>query len=296
MSLFSSPIRVIQTSLLHLRRNTSHSVTAVLVMTLTLFVISVFVMMALGMNVVLSYFESQPRVTAFFMDTASAQEILSIKQALEDTGEVEKITYISKDEALARYKEQNKNEPVLLEMVTADMLPASLEVSANNPVYLPHLAEMLSQEDLVEEVAFHQDVVETIQKWTNAVRVGGIAVGSVFIIASVLIVLITISTNIAARAEEIEVMRLVGASASYIRWPFILEGMIYGVTAALISVGFIYLFHPKVVAPLSTFLAGIPIFPISSQVFLTMLLADMGLGILIGVFGSSIAVTRRLKV
>jgi cell division transport system permease protein len=296
MTVFSGTYRIFKTSVLHITRNLSHTFAAIVVLSLTLLVVSIFVLTMLGMNSILTYFESQPQVTAFFKDSAKEQEILTIKTKLEQTGEVQSIKYVSKQDALNRYKEQNKNEPVLLEMVTADMLPASLEVSATDLVYLPHLADILSKENTVEEVAFHQDVVNTLQKWTNAVRVGGLAVGLIFILASILIVLVTISTNIASRSEEIEIMRLVGASAGYIRWPFIIEGIIYGVVSAIIGVGVIFLLFPRISGPLAQFLAGIPIFPVPMSTFTTLLLAEIGLGVFIGILGSSIAVTKKLKV
>ena len=295
MAFLSTTLRIFKNSTLHISRNPWHSIAAFLVLSLTLFLIAVFILVMMGMNVILSYFESQPQVTAFFRNESSEAEISNIKEKLEQTGEVAKIEYISKEEALVRFKEQNKDEPVLFEMVTAGMLHASLEVSATDIIYLPHLADILTHENAVEEVAFHQDVVETLQKWTNAIRIGGLVIGAIFIAASILIVLVTISMNIATRAEEIEIMRLVGASTSYIRWPFILEGILYGVISGILGVGAIFLLFPQISPPLSEFLAGIPVFPVPNAIFIKLLAVEIALGIFVGVLGSTIAVARKLK-
>jgi len=287
MAFLSTTLRIFKNSTLHISRNPWHSIAAFLVLSLTLFLIAVFILVMMGMNVILSYFESQPQVTAFFRNESSEAEISNIKEKLEQTGEVAKIEYISKEEALVRFKEQNKDEPVLFEMVTAGMLPASLEVSATDII--------LTHENAVEEVAFHQDVVETLQKWTNAIRIGGLVIGAIFIAASILIVLVTISMNIATRAEEIEIMRLVGASTSYIRWPFILEGILYGVISGILGVGAIFLLFPQISPPLSEFLAGIPVFPVPNAIFIKLLAVEIALGIFVGVLGSTIAVARKLK-
>jgi cell division transport system permease protein len=287
--------RIFKTTIQHFTRNMSHSVAAVVVMSLTLLLITIFVLMILGLNVVLDHFEAKPQVTAFFKDEATEAQIMVIKERLMQTGEVSDVTYVSKEDALARYKEQNKDEPILLEMVTAKILPASLEISATDIVYLGHLATMLEEEGLVEDVFYQQDVVETLQGWTNTIRLGGILVVGVFIGISVLIVIITISSNIASRKEEIEIMRLVGATASYIRWPFILEGILYGLVSGAFALGIIYLGLPHLMPRISDFMAGIPLFPVPKVIFLQILGGDCLLGMFMGVMGSTIAIYRGLK-
>lgn len=251
--------------------------------------------MIFGLNVVLTHFEAKPQVTAFFKDEASVDKINVIKGTLFETGEVKDIQYISKEEALARYKEQNKDEPILLEMVSAKILPASLEISATDIVYLGHLASLLEEEPLVEDVYFQQDVVATLQQWTNAIRLGGIVLVGIFGLVSVLIVIITIGSNIASRREEIEIMRLVGASSSFIRWPFVLEGISYGVISGTLALAIVYFILPYLTPSISNFMAGIPLFPIPNMVILKLFLGDVALGIFMGVTGSMVAIYKGLS-
>lgn len=288
-------VRIIQTTIRHFTRNLSHSVAAVLVMSLTLILITIFALLVLGFNVVLDHFEAKPQVTAFFYDQATESQIMVVKDRLMQTGEVKDVVYVSKEQALERYKQQNEDEPILLEMVTAKILPASLEVSATDIVYLSRIASLLEEEPLVEDIYFQQDVVETLQQWTSAVRLGGVVVVGVFSVVSILIVIITITTNIASRREEIEIMRLVGASSSYIRWPFLLEGMMYGIISGVLSVGLVYLILPHFADSISAFMAGIPLFPISRTVFLQLMGGGVALGTFMGVTGSMIAIFKGLR-
>lgn len=293
--MFTKAIRIFKTTIEHFTRNLSHSIAAVVVMSLTLILITFFVLIVLGLNVIVSHFEAKPQVTAFFTDEATEAQIMEVEDQLMETGEVNTINYVSKEEALQRYKDQNKDEPILLEMVTSKILPASLEISATDIVYLGHLAQVLEQEPLVEDVYFQQDVVQTLRSWTNAIRLGGVLVVGVFSIISILIVIITITTNIANRREEIEIMRLVGASSSYIRWPFTLEGILYGCFSGILAVGIVYLILPQITPAVSNFMAGIPLFPVPKVIFLRLLLADVILGSFMGITGSMIAIYKGLR-
>ncbi len=118
-----------KTSWKHIRRNPYQALTAICIMMLTFLSISVFAFIVFGSSVIIKHFESKPQVTAFFKDEAQQAEIDSLKQSLESTGTVANVRFVSKQEALQIYKEQNKDDPLLLDLVTEDILPASLEIS-----------------------------------------------------------------------------------------------------------------------------------------------------------------------
>ncbi|MCX6726028.1 MAG: permease-like cell division protein FtsX [Candidatus Shapirobacteria bacterium] len=121
-----------RTTWTHMRRSPYQSLAAVLIMFLTFFISTVFVLTAGGFQIVLHYFETRPQVTAFLKDETTSSQIDFLQAELAQTGKVKETKYISKEEALVIYKEQNKNDPLLLEMVTASILPASIEVSTND--------------------------------------------------------------------------------------------------------------------------------------------------------------------
>src|SRR4030067_1202170 len=121
------------------RRSPYQALAAIIVLTLTSFVAYLFILFWLGSQVVLNYFETRHQVTAFFKDDVNETTILEIKANLEQQPSLRKVNYVSKAEALEIYQEQNQNDPLLLEMVTAEILPASLEVAATTIDDLAHV-------------------------------------------------------------------------------------------------------------------------------------------------------------
>lgn len=284
-----------KTTWTHIRRTPYQSLAAVLIMVLTFFVITVFTLLAAGSQAILNYFETRPQVTAFFEDQVTPEQVDLLKAKLVETDKVKEMKYVSKEEALAIYREQNKEDPLLLEMVTANILPASLEVSTTSIAYLGEIAEILRQESGVEEVIFQQDVVEALHKWTTNIRLIGAGLAIAFGAAALLTILVIIGMKVALRKEEVEIMGLIGASRGFIRTPFLLEGIFYGVFGALIAWGVSYLFLLYATPFLVGFLAGIPILPVPLLFMLTLLAGEILLGVIIGILGSFIAVRRYLE-
>src|ERR1700730_17496818 len=122
-------MKATKTTLQHIRRSPYQSLAAVFIMMLTFLSITVFSFIVFGSSAVINFFESKPQVTAFFKDTATQQNIDGLRNQLNTTGMIASTKYISKEQALQIYKAQNKNDPLLLDLVTADILPASLEIS-----------------------------------------------------------------------------------------------------------------------------------------------------------------------
>lgn len=278
----------------HIRRSPYQAIAAILTMTLTFFVAAIFLLTALGSQAVLSYFEKKPQITAFFADTKTEEDIRLLDEKLKTTGKVEATRYISKEEALSIYREQNKNDPLLLEMVTADILPASLEISAREPKHLGDLAKILQEELGIEDVIYQKDVIESLISWTEALRAGGAILVSVLGTVSLLVLLTVIGMKIALRREEIEILKLLGATNWYVRWPFLLEGGLYGLIAAFLAWSASYLLLLYSTPFLITFLSGIPLLPVSILFMLGFLASMLVSGFLVGALGSFLALLRYL--
>jgi len=182
-----------------------------------------------------------------------------------------------------------------LEMVTANILPASLEVSTTSISYLGEIAQILRQESGVEEVIFQEDVVRSLHEWTNVLRKVGVGLIATLGGVSLLIILVIIGMKVALRREEIEILQLLGGTNWYIRAPFIFEGIFYGVVGAILAWGISYLLLLYSTPFLVGFLAGIPILPVPFLFMLALLGAEILVGALIGTLGSLIAVRRYLK-
>lgn len=277
---------------------------ATLTMFITFLVGGVFFLASMASVSILSFFEGKPQITVFFTPKAGEPEADAVIQKLKATGKVASTKFVSKEEALSLYKEQNKNDPLLLEMVTADILPASLEVSATDPTYLSELTHAITGSEGVDEVVYQRDVVESLLSWTNAIRLSGGVLASLLALDSLLIIGTVIAMKIALKRDEIEILRLVGASPWAIRAPFIIEGGTYGLVGALfastILVGVIVWLRPF----LYGFLGIIPfLHTLLSSATSTLFLAAAGsfilcatfLGFLLGALGSWFSLIRYLR-
>ena len=279
----------------YVRRSPYQALSAALIMSLTFFAITVFSILTILSIRFISYFETRPQLTVFFKDSATREEIRDLEKNLSDTGKTSSIKYVSKEEALAIYREQNKSDPILLDLVTADILPASIEVQATQAEFLSELAGVVRGSPLVEEVIFQKDIVDTLISWTNAARRLGIAIIAILVTVSVLVIITIIGIKITVRREEIETMRLLGATNWFIRAPFLLEGAFYGLLGSLagggLVIGLFYYFSPS----FESFLRGVAIFPISPLMMLELLAIEVIVACLLGVFASYLAVLRYLK-
>lgn len=278
-----------------MRRSPYQSFSAALIMALTFFAISVFAFLSLVSINLIDYLGSRPQLTVFFADTATSEEINTLRHKIEATGKTISVNYISKNDALGIYKQQNKKDPILLDLVTADVLPASLEIQASKPEYLSTLIPMVKKSGNIEQIIYQQDIVDKLVAWTNALRMVGIAVISVLVLVSIFVILTIIGIKITIRREEIEIMKLIGATNWFIRTPFVLEGMMYGFFGAVIgwttTYGIILILTPQIEA----FLQGIPIFPIPYLTAIAIFGFEILIACFLGGLASFMAVVRYLK-
>lgn len=285
----------IQTAWKHIRRSPYQAMAAIMIMVVTFLAVSVFTILIFGSSKVISYFESKPQVTAFFHDEATSSQISDLESQIKATGKVSSMQFVSKNQALQIYKQQNQNDPLLLDLVTADVLPASLEISTYQLADLPVISNSLKGNPIVQEVVFQQDVVSTLTTWTNAIRYIGLGLIVILSIVSILIMATIIGMKISQKKEEIEVMQLIGATRWYISWPFIYEGIFYGIIGAFVGwlVTSAALFFSTPV--LSSFLQGIPLFPVPWYFYAILLGGEVVLAMLLGWFASLLAVRRYIK-
>ena len=296
-------MRLIREVRTHIRRSPYQAIAAILTMFLTFFVGGVFFLATLTSAAILQYFESKPQITVFFTPKAGQKEVDAVKGKLEGTGKIASTHFVSKDDALKLYREQNKNDPLLLEMVSAEILPASLEVSATSPTYLTDVANTVNGMTGVDEVVYQRDVVDTLIRWTNAVRVAGFVLGLILILDSLLIIGTVISMKVALKRDEIEILSLVGASPWSVKAPFMVEGGTYGVIGAGIASIILTVLVVWMQPALFVFLHDIPLLGAllinpTNSIFLAasglFIFGNTALGFVLGVLGSMIALKRFL--
>src|SRR3990167_2759986 len=287
--------RIIEFTKRNIRRTPYQAIAASMVMFLTFFALLTFILLAAGSQKTLVYFESRPQVIVFFKDGVDNQDIAALDEALKKDPRVSATKYVSKEDALKKYQEDNKDEPFLLELVSASILPASLEISTKTPEDLAPISEVLSKEPAVEQVFIPKDVIERLTSITRIIRiVGGTTVAFLMVFAT-LVILMIIGFKIRLKRGEIEIMRLIGASPAFIRNPFILEGLFYGVVGALlawvVSYGLLWYFTPY----LKDYFKEVKLLPVD-PIFMSGLLGVILLAAcFVGALGSYGAVRRYLK-
>jgi len=279
----------------NIRRSPYQAFAAILIMTLTFLVVSYFTFLLFGSSKIINYFESKPQVTAFFRDEAKQSDINSLENQLSETNKTSSIKFVSKQDALKIYREQNKNDPLLLDLVTADVLPASFEISAVNIEDLAPISDMLKKSPIISDVIYQKDVVSTLISWTSAIKEIGIGLIVLLSLVSIFIMVTIIGIKISQRKEDIEIMRLIGATSWYIRWPFILEGALYGIVGAIIGWLISSLSLLYATPFLESFLKGIPVLPVSYIDLLALLGIEVLFAIFLGIVSSFLAVFRYLR-
>lgn len=212
-----------------------------------------------------SYIETQPQVTVYFLKATPESAIFKFRESLIATGKVKEARYISKDAALKIYRDLNKNEPLLLEMVTKEALPASLEVFTTKPEYLKEIAADAKQEPGVEDVSYQQDIIDSLIRVTNTIKWSAIAFLSAQFLIVFFVIFATITFKIMSRKEEIEILRLLGASRYFVIKPFLAENLMINFAASLISSSLFIGLYFALQGRLAAFLVGIPTLALFSQ-------------------------------
>jgi cell division transport system permease protein len=264
-------------------RNAAMSLAATATMTLMLLLLSGFWIIQAGFLASLSYVEAKVGVVADLNDGIKDADLQDLIARLGTMPEVRSVEYVSKEEALRRYREQRatQGQDDLTTYLAENPLPASVEVKLRKPDDYRTVATFLEVEPIVAKVENIQDTTDRLVSITTFLRTFGVVLLGVIGSIVLFIVINTIRLAVLGRAEEIEVMRLVGASDAFIRWPFVFEGALVGLFGAAISLGVLV----GAAEPLSHFMTGffqilpINVGSISRDVTLLVVGAGTGLGV-----------------
>lgn len=280
-------------ALSHIRRSPYQALSAVMLVWVTFFVGYILTIFLVGSHLVLQYFETRPQVTAYFVQTTEPAKLEAYRAELLQRPEITEVEYVDQDQALEIYRQQIGDDPVLLELVTADILPPSLEVSTRTLDDLAGVADVMKNYEGIDEVVYQKDIVDSLRYWTLLLRRIGMAVLGVFTTIAALVIVVITSMRIASRRSEIRIMRLMGATKWYIQRPFLMEGAVYGFVGSVLGWATAYIVILYASPTIQSFLSEVKLVPVPWEFILGLLAAGTTVGLLLG-FAASFLSTRRL--
>jgi cell division transport system permease protein len=296
-------LRIIQAGLRNFRRNAWLSTAATAVMTVTLTIILASFISTAALSATIKSIVNKIDVAIYLKDAVTADQRDTMQNQLEGIDNVVSVNYVSKQEALDRFRGQNKANAKLLEAVSDqdNALPASFEIKAKDPKKLDSIAAYVNSDSvkpLVENFSYQGDrktTIDRIVRASNFLKTTGIIASIIFAIISILIIFNTIRMAIFTRREEVEIMKLVGATNWFIRGPFIFEAMLYGIIGAVLATSLCYLVLLVGGPRLGSYVdVGSTISTFRHLPFL-IFLVELAIGTFIGALSSLLALSRYLK-
>lgn len=302
--MFIAISRTFKEALSNFFRNGWLSIAAIFILVFSLYIVGLSYVIAMTGNSVIKATQEKMNVSVYFNSSVAEGEILGIKTELEKYKEVKSVAYISSEKALEEFKKENADVPTVmkaLEEIGSNPLLASLVVQANDPSQYEALSQVIASSDFKDKISRinydkNKKIIDKLNNFIAQVKKMGIILGSIFVIISILITFNTVRITIYVHKAEIEIKRLVGASNTFIKLPFIFEGVIYGLIATLLSMALIF----ATVKFAGTYVAGAGF---SNQLvnfylgnFWIMLGLQAALGVILGVVSSFIAMGKYLKI
>jgi len=299
--------RVINAGALNFVRNAWLAVAAMAVMIITLTIVLFSVVTNATFGNTIQQITDKIDVSVYLKDSTDQTKGQAFAKELEKLPNAKSVIYLSKEEALDRYRDQNADNPALLSAIneTDNPLPATIQVKPNDLNKIQDIKDFLNKPDnkvIWDDVSYRDDRKEAIDKIahaTNLLQRAGVVAVLVFAFISMLIIFNTIQMAIFNRREELTIMRLLGATTWYIRGPFVVETVIYGILSAVISVAIINALFVASSSALQASSLGLLDIDYSAQYFRShfwlLLTVQLVLGILIGAVSSIIATRRYLK-
>ena len=300
----------------HFFRNWTTSFGAVITIFLSLFIIGLFIVGSVLVNSAIGNVEDQVTIQAYISDDASDEAVEAYQDKLERMDNVKNVEFVSKEDALEEYSTSisSNADATLSALDGQNPLPRSFRIEMEDPSQVEAMADEIKADsdfreivddantdvddkdaDVAENVRYGQEEVSRLFQLTNYIRIAAVVLVALLTFVAFIFINNTIRLSITARRREIAIMRLVGASNGFIRGPFITEGVLQALLGALFSIGVLELFRnlviPKVASGISFMSFNVPM-----EIYYATYGALVLLGVIIGLFGSAIAMRRYLKV
>lgn len=298
----------LKTSFGNIRRSPFQAMAAVSVLAVTFFVTTLVAVTVFSSEQVIRYFETRPQVIAFLKDDATDEQTGLLLDKLEADLRINSLRLVTKEEALNIYKDATSENPLLGELVSPSIFPASIEFSSNELQIAQTLIEEVKQEPIVESVGFTaalggesavSDVIDRLNSIALYTRTGGAIAIGVLAGTSFLVLMVVIGMRIVTKKPEIDSLSLIGASPWFIKAPIVLEAVHYsilGVIAGWLGASVLIMY---VTPSLLKYFGDVPVLPKDSTQFFALLgvvlAGELVVGIVIALLGSMVALSRTLK-
>lgn len=293
---FSTKEYFIKETYKSIRRNGFMSFASISTVAVSLLVLGMFLLIFLNTNHLAQQLESQVQISVYMQDSATTQDNMAVETAIKKIPGVKKVTFIPKTTALSKFKERLGDQQQLLDSLGQENpFPNSFDVQVESSEKIKDVSTQIGKLPKVETAKFGQEVVEHLFKLTKILRFGGVILVIFLAMATLFIISNTIRLTVFARRKEVIIMRYVGATDWFIRWPFMLEGMTLGFCGAIISSLLINITYSALLNSIHATLAFLPMLsatPLLYYVTVFLLVAGTGIGAL----GSFISLRKFLTV
>ncbi len=300
-------IYFIKQALINFKRNLSTSIGSTITIFLSLFLVGLFFFANIMVDSIVESVEDRVSITAYVSDDASDEDIQTVMEWVEDLDYVETVGFTDKDEALENFRESMESNIDIIEQLDGDNpLPRSIDIDLTDPQEVETVATLIENYDLFREICddpddpsdsimYGQRSVERLFSVTNIVRYTGIAAVVLLVFVTLIFINNTIRLAIMARRREIAIMRLVGATKGFIRGPFVMEGIVQAIIGTALAVLCLWMMQVFFSPYLVGIISWLPV-QISAGEFAMVSVVLLIAGLLIGLFGSALAIRRYLKV
>ena len=291
----------------HFTRNWTTSLGAVITIFLSLFIIGLFIVGSAMINSMIGSVQDTVKISAFISDDASDEDVEAFMEKIEGWDNVKNVEFKTKDDALEDFQSSSSDADATISALDGENpLPRSYTIEMNEPSQVEEMANKIKQDsdfqqivdggNVDESVLYGQEEVARLFQFTDYIRLAAVVLVALLTFVAFIFINNTIRLSITARRREIAIMRLVGASNGFIRGPFVTEGVIQAILGAILAVGALELMRNILVPTAQAALGSLFNITIPLDVYLATYGALALVGVVIGLFGSAIAMRRYLKV
>jgi cell division transport system permease protein len=297
--------RVIRTGLVNFRRNIWLSAASTLIMVITLIILSVLSFLFVITNSSVKAIRDRVDISAYFKTNLPENQILSAKDDIEREPGVKEVVYISAEQALKEFKERRANDPIIVESVnelSTNPLPATLNIKADNLEDYDRITQVLQStkyKGVIEKVNFddNRTIIDRLNTILRFIVTFGSGLVLVFALIAILVIFNTITLIIYNRREEVEIMRLVGATNWYIRGPFLVEALTYSIAATIITGAILFPLYTQFLPKIGGFIApDLRLFDHPYRDFAIIVASQLVVSVVLSSISSLLAIRRYLKI